>query len=579
MDDGPTDSAMWWIDRGLLLADRDKDPEQLCILLSYRAELLYYEGLFDEGMNDALRSLELAKGIGDSLLISHGYNMAGVLFENVNNARDALPYLRAAQAWFPTDPATPTYSVSKRYQVHGNLGQTYYTLGEMDSARHHLAISLDHATRKTSARGITIARWALGRVEMAEGRFSEALRQFTMAMDHARSNLIHDMVVETSVELARTHRLLGDRHAALATLAAGEVYLQDDPGRVTQVSEREYYRKATTELKALDKPAEALRMQGAWYVLDSAIHASNTRSAIRTIKAFDATNQQLAVEQVRSEQYAVQLAQEKRIRLLLLVLGLLVIAGIVGFALHYAAKRRQKQRLAELELQHLQQDRVIAEMRLREQVGRDMHDDLGAGLSALKLRSEMALRVEQDEVKRAQLMSLSRTAGELIGNMRQIIWAMNADQRSLEDLVVYAGNYARTYLDENGLSFTLADHGQWPALQLTSDQRRNVFLVVKEALHNIVKHAQARHVDLDLKYDDGLAITITDDGVGLAVVSPSIGSGMKNMAKRADALGGEFLAVPRRDDRSGTRIFLRVPFGTTKGSIVGAAGPNAPLAQ
>jgi hypothetical protein len=67
---------------------------------------------------------------------------------------------------------------------------------------------------------------------------------------------------------------------------------------------------------------------------------------------------------------------------------------------------------------------------------------LGAGLSALKLRSEMALRVEQDPAKREHLRSLARTAGELIGSMRQIIWAMNADQTELADLVAYTTNHA-----------------------------------------------------------------------------------------------------------------------------------------
>ena len=119
---------------------------------------------------------------------------------------------------------------------------------------------------------------------------------------------------------------------------------------------------------------------------------------------------------------------------------------MLGLYFGYRSRHRGKERLAELEVLRLQQERTIAELRIREEVGRDMHDDLGAGLSALKLKSEMALRKEQDPEKRELLSSLATTAGELIGNMRQIIWTMNADQGTLEDLVVYIGNYARTYL-------------------------------------------------------------------------------------------------------------------------------------
>lgn len=578
MDTGVPDSAMRWIDRGLLAVDREQDTRALYFLLTYRAELLYYDGLFDEGMTDALRSLELAKDLGDSLLIAHGYNMAGVLFENVNNGRDALPYLRNALAWYPRSTETAEHSVSKPYQVHGNLGQSYFTLGLTDSARHHLEASLADAEAKGSARGITIAKWALGRVDLADGRTADALAHFTSSLEQALADTVHDMVVENRAELARTYRLLGDRNAAMATLRDGEAYLREYPGRAAQVSEREFYRKATAELKALDLSAEALRMQGAWYELDSAIHAGNTRSAVRMLKAFDATNQRLEVERIRNEQYAVQLAQEKRIRALLIALGLLITAAVVGYAITYAAKRRQQQRLAELEVQRMQQDRLIAELRLREQVGRDMHDDLGAGLSALKLRSEMALRVEQDPAKRDQLSSLARTAGELIGNMRQIIWAMNADQRSLEDLVVYTGNYARTYLDENGLAFELDDRSAWPPVQLTSDQRRNVFLVVKEALHNIVKHAQARSVVLELRFREGLEISITDDGKGFSSGTDKPGNGLRNMAKRAEAVGGTFTAGPCEYGRSGTCVLLRVPMPSTEGSIA-ARATTAPTSQ
>ncbi|MCB0785517.1 MAG: hypothetical protein KDC02_15095, partial [Flavobacteriales bacterium] len=75
-------------------------------------------------------------------------------------------------------------------------------------------------------------------------------------------------------------------------------------------------------------------------------------------------------------------------------LGLLVLITVIY--LLNSSRQRQKQRLAELEVLRLRQERTIAELELRERLGRDMHDDLGAGLSALKLRSEMALRKETD---------------------------------------------------------------------------------------------------------------------------------------------------------------------------------------
>ena len=100
------------------------------------------------------------------------------------------------------------------------------------------------------------------------------------------------------------------------------------------------------------------------------------------------------------------------------------------------------------------------------------------------------------------------------------------------------------------------------------DQRRNIFLVVKEALHNTVKHAGAHAVRLSVDLREGLQVTVEDDGVGLPKhAQESEGNGLRNMRKRITALGGE-LEMSRGPD-GGTVIRFRVPLNTpNEGSIV-----------
>ncbi|MBP6391780.1 MAG: hypothetical protein KA352_12895, partial [Flavobacteriales bacterium] len=213
-----------------------------------------------------------------------------------------------------------------------------------------------------------------------------------------------------------------------------------------------------------------------------------------------------------------------------LVIAAIAVVLFVAFRI-YLLGRLRKQREA------FQQEQAILQERVR--IASDMHDDLGAGLSALKLRSEMALRVEKDPLKREQLGSLANTAGDLIGSMRQIIWTMNADQTSIEDLVVYTSSYARTYCDQNALAITVETQGPWPDARLSSEQRRNMFLVVKEALHNTVKHAQATTVRLEMRWSDGLQVELSDNGIGLPKGSENaVGNGLRNMRKRINSLGG-----------------------------------------
>jgi signal transduction histidine kinase len=106
-------------------------------------------------------------------------------------------------------------------------------------------------------------------------------------------------------------------------------------------------------------------------------------------------------------------------------------------------------------------------------------------------------------------------------------------------------------------------------LQLTTEQRRNLFLVMKEALHNVVKHASARNVHISIEWkgesDNGtLGVTVTDDGVGNANGEALAGNGMRNMRQRTSALGGTLTV----SSGNGTSVQYTVPLApTNKGSI------------
>lgn len=246
------------------------------------------------------------------------------------------------------------------------------------------------------------------------------------------------------------------------------------------------------------------------------------------------------------------------------ILVLLIAFTLIAGFRRYLADRLRSQREA-LE----RQQAVLAE---RMRIASDMHDDLGAGLSALKLRSEMALRVEKDPGKREQLGSLARTAGEIMGSMRQIIWTMNADQSSISDLASYITNYARGYCTENGLKLEITTPSAWPGVELSSEQRRNVFLVVKEALHNTVKHANASAVRFSMNAGDELVVETQDNGVGLPVsAKETVGNGLRNMRKRIEALSGE-LHVEATDGGGGTRVRFTVPLPTPNQGSIGRNG-------
>lgn len=243
-------------------------------------------------------------------------------------------------------------------------------------------------------------------------------------------------------------------------------------------------------------------------------------------------------------------------RMLLIAGAMVLAAGLVSLALTLVRHgRRQEQRIALMQAQRVEQEREIAELRIREQVSRDMHDDLGAGLSALRLRSELALRTETDPQRREVLMGMAEQAGELIGNMRQLIWAIS-EGGDLSGTLDHLESYTRTYLTANGLHAEILREGDPPLTDLEPGQRRHLLMILKEALHNVVKHASADHVRVRLAWIDGLRIEVQDDGVGMVDEDPqNKGRGLLNMRERARELGGTLQIATQ----AGTCITIAIP--------------------
>lgn len=187
----------------------------------------------------------------------------------------------------------------------------------------------------------------------------------------------------------------------------------------------------------------------------------------------------------------------------------------------------------------------------RRRIAADMHDDLGSGLTKIAYLSQSLPSGEQSGTV---WKKINRTASGLVENLSEIIWAMKEDNNSLADLISYVRNYTAEYLETNNLDYSIDSPDAIPNFEIKGEARRHVFLSVKEALHNVVKHSGAKKVQLSIALPDGLQITIADDGKGLDQ-SKTTGNGMGNMKKRMAAVNGELIV----DGSRGTRISFRIP--------------------
>lgn len=219
--------------------------------------------------------------------------------------------------------------------------------------------------------------------------------------------------------------------------------------------------------------------------------------------------------------------------------GFRVAAGLAALAIivvvvRFLSQRRLRQRLADLERR-----RAIEEERSR--IAKDLHDELGASLTRIKLLGELVQRGiagSPESARHAQ--TISQTAQGLAQGMDEIVWALNPQKDRVESLAQYLASFAEETLRDSDLRLRL-DLPEAPSERpLPAPVRHQLFLAVKEALHNAVKHSGATEIRLSLREEDaGVRVTVVDNGGGLNPVNPADeGNGLHNMRSRMQTIGG-----------------------------------------
>ncbi|MBS1656445.1 MAG: hypothetical protein JSU05_16440, partial [Bacteroidetes bacterium] len=145
----------------------------------------------------------------------------------------------------------------------------------------------------------------------------------------------------------------------------------------------------------------------------------------------------------------------------------------------------------------------------RNRISADMHDELGAGMTAIRLMSEIAKnRMKEDAPK--EIDKISQSANDLLNKMNAIIWSMNSGNDTLDNLVSYIRAYSLEYFDGTEINCRVKTPELIADQKLPGDKRRNIFLCVKETLNNALKHSQASEITINIETGNELEITISD---------------------------------------------------------------------
>ncbi len=278
----------------------------------------------------------------------------------------------------------------------------------------------------------------------------------------------------------------------------------------------------------------------------------NFSGAYTNIKKHILYNDSLAYEQnvIKAKRYKIELEVEQKedeIRLLkvennlntaiaskqkqqkyfaLAGIGMLALAGGYGF-LHF---RRRKKIQGQQEL-----------LKQQQRISRDLHDEIGATLSGIAMYSHLVknnLENNQADAAKYSVDIIQSSATEMVTKLNDIIWLINPQKETLEDIFVKLREYAQNMCIAKNISPHIEVSGLVESYKLSIETRKNIYLFCKEAINNVAKYSNATMLKMSfLLHESLLKISICDDGNGFDVNTVKRGNGLENMQKRADDIG------------------------------------------
>ncbi len=231
-----------------------------------------------------------------------------------------------------------------------------------------------------------------------------------------------------------------------------------------------------------------------------------------------------------------------------------LLLGLIGEIIFYSIGLAYRQRTIESEKliaeQELVQQKINTELQLqkarydtleqeRNRLASELHDDVGSGISSIRLLAEHSVNNESIKELQQNMNSINATSIAINQSMREVIWSMSNNNMRFDELITYLKSYLYEYLDNNYIDIDFNIQKPVPAFTIDSTYKRNVFLIFKELAHNALKYSGSKKHRFTLSYTaNEIQLSYADFGVGIEENSKNkFGNGLKNLEARSQAIG------------------------------------------
>ena len=488
-------------------------------------------GNYYKALEYYFKSLEINEEMDRKIGVASCYTNIGIVYKNQGNYGKALEYYNKS---LPINLALGRKrGVASNYS---NMGVIHFDQGDYEKALEYHFKSLKVREDLDDERGIAYAYNNIGEVSMKLGDYKNALENYFGSLK---------IFEETGAQADKSSSLIyiGEAYRNLNQLTKARKYLKEGIELSQQTGEIANIRHGVEQLALVEKELGNYRNAYQAQLLfgqmaDSLDNEERVKKITRLEAEYEFRKEKDSL-QFAQKQEMLFLKEEARIKstrtqIIFLGLCLVLSAVIILYIVRNKIIQRKKIQL------------------IRNRISQDLHDEIGSTLSSISLFGVVAGKsIEEDPEKAHQLLTrINSNATQTIESMNDIVWAIKSENDSVQHLI----NRMRSYASD------IEDTGEWdihikydPKIvdkNLNMIQRRNTYLIFKEAVNNAIKYSNGNTIEIELNAGkDSIEMEIRDNGQGFELQKTLIkdnsfgGNGLKNMKIRAEELGGKMKII------------------------------------
>lgn len=408
---------------------------------------------------------------------------------------------------------------------YNNVGNAYQRINQYKKAKDLFQKQFEIAVKNNRKRNAQLALINVCYIDVNLGNTQNLGKDLKRFEDYVKANDLHlikrDSVLYFTVKAVYNYQT-GKFYESLGYMKKRETLLHN----INDVTDLEDLYNSYAEIYI------------AWHKYDKANYYYDKADSIKIL-----ANKQALME-YSEEQKAKYELKEKEIKLLkqeqeleksrnrtIILSSTLILVGVLGGFLFGFFRNKQHTKILETKL--------ASQNKERQRISREMHDDLGGNLTSL-IYSAHILKSQQPDNQ--QITKIANIADDISETINEIVWSLNAHQNKLSNWVFYTKGRLSELLENSDLDFKFEIPEELPERTLSDEQKRNLYLVVKEAVNNAIKHAKATNVSIKMNFEQGISIQVQDNGIGFndsTKTKTGSGNGLSNMKSRMEEIDGK----------------------------------------